>query len=433
MSSVDDASEHEEAATPTVSPDKAPTPDAGTPEPVDAIPEPPKDPWAPPTSDATPGPAPAPAPGPMPYQQPYQESPYPGGPYPGGPYPGPYGWQPPFAPKQGYNGFAIASAVLGIGGFICCAWLAAVPFGIAALRQIRRTKEKGRGLAITGLVMSGVWLVLTVVFLSLGISAGAYRDAPARDVGFGALNPVAWYELAPGDCFNEFGTSTSKVSPTTCDGPHDGETIGTAVLSDTTYPGEAALRRESREGCDKMLNTYAMDTWSMPSSVIVNYYYPTETSWYTTQQSATCFLASAKHERLTGSLRSDRTTLTTDQFAYLAAVDADTTNSPDADPAEDPTANRLWAGQEADTVTKEIAALEGHNWNSQTAQPVAAFVAELKKILPHLRAAEQSTDTDTLSNELQQAEEDLTPQAKAVRAALGLATSRAGAPAAQSV
>jgi Domain of unknown function (DUF4190) len=128
-----------------------------------------------PPAPTRPGPPPA-----TPYPQPYPPA-----------YPPPYG-QPyiqPYGP--GYaapttNGMAVASLVCGIVGLV--GWLgcffgavASIPglvLGIVGLQQVNRSNgmQKGRGLAIAGIVTSALAIVVTVAILILfgiGLSAGA--------------------------------------------------------------------------------------------------------------------------------------------------------------------------------------------------------------------------------------------------------------------
>lgn len=88
-----------------------------------------------------------------PNEQPYQQYPY-------GP-PPPYGYQQPGYGQYGYpqpartNGLAIASLIL---AFLCS--IAGLITGIVALNQLQaRPWERGRGLAIAGVVISVVSMI----------------------------------------------------------------------------------------------------------------------------------------------------------------------------------------------------------------------------------------------------------------------------------
>jgi hypothetical protein len=71
----------------------------------------------------------------------------------------------------GTSGFATTALVFGIIGGI----LPAVIFGCVALTKIKRTGQAGRGLAITGLVLAGVWVLVIT-----GIIVAAVASAPVQ-------------------------------------------------------------------------------------------------------------------------------------------------------------------------------------------------------------------------------------------------------------
>lgn len=83
----------------------------------------------------------------------------------------PLAYQPPVPPVPvgpGYlrktNTFAVLSLIFGILGGI----VLGVVFGHVALSQIRRTGEQGRGMAITGLVLSYCWIVPVALLIISG-------------------------------------------------------------------------------------------------------------------------------------------------------------------------------------------------------------------------------------------------------------------------
>lgn len=63
------------------------------------------------------------------------------------------------------NPLAVASAACGLIPLLP-ATLAAIILGITAHRQINRTGERGGALATTGLALSALWIVLTLIVLS---------------------------------------------------------------------------------------------------------------------------------------------------------------------------------------------------------------------------------------------------------------------------
>ncbi|MEU3554235.1 DUF4190 domain-containing protein [Streptomyces fragilis] len=160
------------------------------------VPAAPRDLWAPPESSGVPqAPAPpAPTPYPAPpggaggFGPPVPAGPHGAGPYPHGPGPYPYGAPAPFggfAPqKPPYNGLAITALVLGL---LCCVPLAGVILGVIALVQIRKKGQRGKGLAVTGIVLSTIGTLFAVLFFTTGgwtAFKGGFeeglRGAPAR-------------------------------------------------------------------------------------------------------------------------------------------------------------------------------------------------------------------------------------------------------------
>lgn len=100
-----------------------------------------------------------------------QQPPYAAGPaqpygaaYPYGPY-NPYGYGPQ---PTGTSGLAIASLVTGICGFFCVTPLVSIGLGIAALVSIGRTGRPGKGMAIAGLILSGLWIALFIFLIANG-------------------------------------------------------------------------------------------------------------------------------------------------------------------------------------------------------------------------------------------------------------------------
>ncbi|MGI3200060.1 DUF4190 domain-containing protein [Streptomyces sp. GLT-R25] len=115
-----------------------------------------------------------------PYQPPGQpQGPY--GAYPGGPQgqgpgpgPGPYGYQPwgqgysPYSTPAPVNGLAIAALVLGI---LCFLPLVGLILGFFALAQIKRKGERGKGMAIAGMILSGIGAAILALALATGGAA----------------------------------------------------------------------------------------------------------------------------------------------------------------------------------------------------------------------------------------------------------------------
>jgi hypothetical protein len=78
---------------------------------------------------------------------------------------------------QGTNGFATASLVLGICGFLLCGIgsILAIVFGHIARSQIRRSggRQQGAGIAMAGLVLGYIWVGLIVIVVVAASVSGS--------------------------------------------------------------------------------------------------------------------------------------------------------------------------------------------------------------------------------------------------------------------
>jgi hypothetical protein len=152
--------------------------------------------WPPPGSPIPPPVAPGyPPPGyPQPPQAPVGYAPggYPPGYPPTYPPAGPYQpYGPPMAMPQNTNGFAIASLIFGIIGCTPISFVLSIIFGCIALSQIKTRGERGRGMAIGGLVACGVWAVVVAVVVTVAALTDSHdsTDATTHTVSMGALSP----------------------------------------------------------------------------------------------------------------------------------------------------------------------------------------------------------------------------------------------------
>ena len=80
-------------------------------------------------------------------------------------------WQPPA--RRPWNGFAVASLVLGVTWLWGFASILALIFGITALREIKRSQrwQQGRGMAIAGTILGGIGVALVGVVIGLVVAA----------------------------------------------------------------------------------------------------------------------------------------------------------------------------------------------------------------------------------------------------------------------
>jgi hypothetical protein len=158
----------------------------------------------------------------------------------------------PYPPRRTTSGWAIAAFVLGL---VSCAPLSVI-FGIIALINTKGGRQSGRGLAIAGIVISGLWVLVGVI---LGVLAAVTLFDGPLVTGTVNSSPL----VTVGECFNpDINTSVS------CDQPHSDEVF--AVLSLSRFPN-GADDKELDNRCRAELQKYSpsashdpkvqVDTW----------------------------------------------------------------------------------------------------------------------------------------------------------------------------
>jgi hypothetical protein len=243
-------------------------------QPMDPGPPPPYQP--PPPQGGYPPPYP---PGPYPPQ--YPPNPY-AVPYPPGPYPPPGYPPPPQAATT--SGFAVASLIFGAVGGI----LLSVIFGVIALGKTKPGGQRGRGLAIGGLALSGAWAVgIAVVVVVVALSPT--HTVSARDIKVG-------------DCFVEVprGNRISSVDTTSCDRPHAAEVAGIVTIPDGPFPGESGFDAYG-SSCKDDLASYSPPALLDPD-IDLAIMPPTRESWQRGDRAMVC-VATFTAKR-TGSIKS---------------------------------------------------------------------------------------------------------------------------------
>ncbi|MEU9664779.1 DUF4190 domain-containing protein [Streptomyces bobili] len=346
-------------------------------------PQQPQDPYGPPQPQG---------PGPYP-QQPYGPQ-APQGTYPGTPY---AVWGQGYLPLNRpapVNGVAIAALVLGV---LCFLPAVGLVLGVIALLQIKKRGERGTGMAVGGAVLSSLGLALWVVMLATGGASSFWEGFKEGVTANSSLS------LAKGDCFDVPGDSVEEdvydVDTVDCAGEHEGEVFGTVQLSGGSYPGDAAVADEAEDKCYTLGSQYTLDTWTLTDEIDHYHFTPTRESWEWGDRQIACFFGHTdERSTLTGSLRSDATTLTVDQLTFLKAVNAvdEALYEEPEDYAEDDlAANKAWAGDVADVTAEQAGALERHTWQSAARQPLADLVKAMREAGKEWTAASTAADVDT--------------------------------------
>jgi uncharacterized membrane protein YgcG len=201
----------------------------------------------------------------------------------------------------GTNGLAIASLTVSIAAF--CLPVVAAVLGIFGLRQIRRNGQRGRGLAIAGIVINSVATVLVALFVVLAV-IGAL-DEGNTDV----------QDIKVGQCFNTVGSSLSDyggngrrsttVDVVSCHDEHDAEAYAVFTLDQdlgNDYPGVDRISDISNDKCASYADGYLGDQ-TLGEGMDIYFYMPPEAGWNRGDRAVTCFFGSSDG-KVTGSVKS---------------------------------------------------------------------------------------------------------------------------------
>jgi hypothetical protein len=86
--------------------------------------------------------------------------------------------QPP-PQRAGMNAMAVASLVCSMFGWLCVVGpLFGLIFGFVALNQIKQTGQRGRGMALAGIVLGGILIALTI---AMGLHRTQGKHAPSKN------------------------------------------------------------------------------------------------------------------------------------------------------------------------------------------------------------------------------------------------------------
>ncbi len=200
---------------------------------------------------------------------------------------------PPVSYSGRTNIVAIFALVLGflvpIGGIVA---------GIIGLRQVKRTGEKGKGLAIAGIAIGSALTVLYVVLIVLAfilapLLAAASRssddavpysqsEVPAPDEAENApLIPVV------GDCIGDIGIG---LEPVDCAESHEYEVFSVTDVVADVYPGDDAITAQAQADCADAFPSFVGSAFE-ESSLAVSFITPNERLWAVGDRQITCLVS----------------------------------------------------------------------------------------------------------------------------------------------
>lgn len=197
--------------------------------------------------------------------------------------------QPPVQLKV--SRWAIASLVFGLLSMV----FFSIPCSIVALVRIKMFGEqRGRGLAIGGLAVSGTWIVVGILIL-VHIHLSQATRSPTGEITHGGQLSVS--SLSVGDCFSYTpGAELFRSVPAVpCNQAHDAQVFAKFNLSGydaysgpIPYPGAAAVARLGADGCNLRLG--ALDKSKITDSMTIYYVSPKQQDWIDGNLAVTCWV-----------------------------------------------------------------------------------------------------------------------------------------------
>lgn len=242
-------------------------------------------PWASPGYSA---PGPPPAPGQVP-PDPSQVPPHPAVAGPPNPLPPPGGFTLPELPRQPLEPLAIASVVasplspVGLG------------LGIVAWRRLRTNGRRGGALAVTGIVLSSLFLAAAVLVIATFALDGTFARLTETPVAGDVETPrtASPVNLDVGNCVLTLPVTgqVGEVSLTPCSSDHHLQVIDRIGLDGEEYPGSEALFARAGADCRATFDGLA-STHSWPSGLTPWHLVPSEANWADGDRNIICFARS---------------------------------------------------------------------------------------------------------------------------------------------
>ncbi|WP_020525397.1 DUF4190 domain-containing protein [Catelliglobosispora koreensis] len=158
-------------------------------------------------------------------------------------------------PERRTNAFAVVSLVLGLVGGV---GLSAI-FGYIALGQIKRSGEKGKKLAIAGIVLSVAWVVGYCAFAS-----------KMTDLANGSAPGFGYESVRAGECFNWAGNKDfANAEKVPCGESHDVEVFGLVNLEKDG--SEIQQQSQAFERCQQLFKLDAKSESQSEPTLAVNF------------------------------------------------------------------------------------------------------------------------------------------------------------------
>lgn len=231
--------------------------------------------------------------------------------------------------RGGTNGLALGALISSVLGFLGLTAVAGIILGVVSLGQLKRTGQRGRGLAVAAIGIGALWILIGVVGVPayLGTrdqtstaaapttATTSETTAPTDDpssptptgtaTGTGTTEPTTVdVSLEVGECTDDAEILDSgeitEDSVVDCGQPHVAEAYAAFEPAQGAFPGEDEVVRQADEGCTREFETFVGLGYN-ESALEVLYYYPNAVSW-DLDRTVVCVVTDPAGE-VTGSLR----------------------------------------------------------------------------------------------------------------------------------
>jgi hypothetical protein len=198
--------------------------------------------------------------------------------------------------------------VCGLGGFfIGISAPVAIGLGIAALVQISRRQQTGKGMAIAGLVIGSLVTLGYILLFGLVIAFGSSADDDygSEPVGSSSSGTTSYVdELVVGECFDDTSTEDEVVRQP-CSIEHDGEIVAIVTLPAGAYPGSDGIDMAADRACSPAFGKYVGKS-SDESELYLNWWTPGKSAWDDGDRRVLCAAFGPDDEKITGTVKNSR-------------------------------------------------------------------------------------------------------------------------------
>nr|WP_238350673.1 DUF4190 domain-containing protein [Kribbella shirazensis] len=222
--------------------------------------------------------------------------------------PAAYGYGYGYPGQGGTNGLATAALVCGLGGFVVgVSAPVAIGLGIAALVQISRRQQTGKGMAIAGLVIGSLvtlgYALLFGLVIAFGSSADDDYGAPAQEPSSSSGSSTYIDELTVGECFDiDEAGDEDEVVRQPCPNAHDAEIVAVVTLPAGAYPSDQAMDKAAERACSPAFGTYVGKS-STESELYLDWWTPGSSAWSSGDRRVFCAAFGPDDEKLTGTVK----------------------------------------------------------------------------------------------------------------------------------